>query len=431
MYLKEERLVIKSGNVFDSINGRINENFTIVIKGNKIAWIDEDSKFEKGENDTIIDATGKTVFPGMVECHLHLSMNGEINMERAQLRTKRDMYHFYSLVNAQKQLISGFTTVRDAGSYDGIMPSLRRILDYGVFAGPRILNSDKGVWQWGNQEAVYPLEIIEWDRIHDQILSGVDNVKHAVRDLKYRGANYVKTATTGGVLHGMESKVSFSLWTEEELKAIVEEAHRNDMHVAAHAHGKAGIDKATLCGVNTIEHASFMDEESADLMIKHGTYIVPTQMAAMGLISPELLKTMPPEVQNKTIEVDSAMKTNHKMAFEKGVKIAIGTDAGTPGNYHGNSGTEVVLMVKDVGMTPTQAMQAATIEGAKAIWMDEKIGSIEKGKLADIIISENNPIENIITLEKWKNFSYVIKDGKIMVKNGVISYFSPVEKPPL
>ncbi len=426
-----KRLIIKSGNIFDSISGKILENQTIVVKGKQIAWVGEAGSYEGEENDQIIDATGKTIFPGMIECHLHLSMNGDINMERAQLRTKRDMYHFYSLVNAQKQLISGFTTVRDAGSYDGIMPSLKRILDYGVFAGPRIVNSDKGIWQWGNQEAVYPIEIIEWDRIHDQNLTGVDNVKHAVRDLKYRGADYVKTATTGGVLHGMESKVSFSLWTEEELKAIVEEAHRNDMHVAAHAHGKAGIDKAALCGVNTIEHGSFMDEESADLMIKNGTYMIPTQMAAMGLISPELLKTMPPEVQKKTIEVDSAMKTNHKMAFEKGVKIAIGTDAGTPGNYHGNSGSEVALMVKDVGMTPVQAMQAATIEGAKAIWMDEKIGSIQKGKLADIIISDKNPLENITVLEDIKNFSHIIKDGKIMVKKGVVTYFSPIKKPPL
>lgn len=426
-----KRLIINSGNIFDSISGKILENQTIVVKGKQIVWKGDAGSYEGEENDQIIDATGKTIFPGMIECHLHLSMNGDINMERAQLRTKKDMYHFYSLVNAQKQLISGFTTVRDAGSYDGIMPSLKRILNYGVFAGPRIVNSDKGVWQWGNQEAVYPIEIIEWDRIHDQVLAGVDNVKHAVRDLKYRGADYVKTATTGGVLHGMESKVSFSLWTEEELKAIVQEAHRNDMHVAAHAHGKAGIDKAALCGVNTIEHGSFMDEESADLMIKNGTYLIPTQMAAMGLISPELLKTMPPEVQKKTIEVDSAMKTNHKIAFEKGVKIAIGTDAGTPGNYHGNSGSEVVLMVKDVGMTPVQAMQAATIEGAKAIWMEEKIGSIEQGKLADIIISDKNPLEDITILEDITNFSHIIKDGKIMVKKGVINYFSPIEKAPL
>jgi imidazolonepropionase-like amidohydrolase len=428
---KDSRLVIKSGNVFDSIEGKIKENLTIVTKHNEIVWVGDEGSFEKEVNDEIIDATGKTVFPGMVECHLHLHMKGDINMERATLRTKRDMYHYYALDNAQKQLISGFTCVRDAGSFTGIMPSLRRILDLGVLAGPRIMNSDMGIWQWGNQEEVYPAPIIAWVREHEQVIAGVDNVKHAVRDLKFRGATYIKTATTGGVLHGMESKVSFSLWTEEELEAIVEESHRNDMHVASHAHGKAGIDKATLAGVDTIEHGSFIDEESADLMIKNGTYLIPTQMAAMGLVSPELLKTMPPEVQKKTLEVDKAMKTNHRMAFEKGVKIAIGTDAGTPGNYHGNSGTEVALMVKDVGMTPIQALQTATIEGAKAIWMDEKIGSIEKGKLADIIVCEKNPLEDITIIENPQNFSHIIKDGKIMVEKGIINYFTPIQKPPL
>ncbi len=426
-----KRLVVNSGNLFDSLTGTIKENQTIVSKGNQIVWVGEAGSFEKEETDQIIDASGKTVFPGMIECHLHLHMNGETNMERATLRTKKDMYHFYSLVNAQKQLVSGFTCVRDAGSFTGIMPSLRRILDYGVFAGPRLVNSDKGIWQWGNQEEVYPESMIAWAREHHQVVAGVDSVKHAIRDLKFRGATFIKTATTGGVLHGMESKVSFSLWTDEELIAIREEAHRNDMHIASHAHGKAGIDKATIAGFDTIEHGSFMDEESADLMIKNGTYLIPTQMAAMGLVSPELMKTMPPEVQKKTIEVDSAMKINHKMAFEKGVKIAIGTDAGTPGNYHGNSGTEAVIMVKDVGMTPTQALQAATIEGAKAIWMDEKIGSLEKGKLADLIISNKNPLEDITVLQNPKNFSQIIKDGKVMVEKGVITYFSPIEKPPI
>jgi len=351
-------------------------------------------------------------------------------MERETLRTKRDMYNYYALQSAQKQLISGFTCVRDAGSFTGIIPSLRRILDLGVYAGPRIVNSDKGIWQWGNQESVYPESMIAWARENDQVVAGVDNVKHAIRDLKFRGATYIKTATTGGVLHGIESKVSFSLWTEEELQAIVEEAHRNDMHIASHAHGKAGIDKATIAGIDTIEHGSFMDEESADLMIKNGTYLIPTQMAAMGLVSPDLLKTMPPEIQKKTLEVDKAMKINHRMAFEKGVKIAIGTDAGTPGNYHGNSGTEVVLMVKDVGMSPIQALQASTIEGAKAIWMDEKIGSIDKGKLADMIVCDKNPLEDITIIENPQNFTHIIKDGEIMVEKGAIIYFPPIQKPP-
>ncbi|MBY9000347.1 MAG: amidohydrolase family protein [Candidatus Heimdallarchaeota archaeon] len=427
MSQEDKRLIVKSGNIFDSLTGSTLFNHTVVIEKNKIVWVNSDDDFAKEETDQIIDATGKTILPGMVECHVHIYASGNPHFEREYVRTKTDMYHYFALNNSQKHLQSGFTCVRDAGCYPGIAPALRRIFDTGLLAGPRLVVTDKGIWQWGNQEGVSPDPIINFDRENDQVLAGVDSVKHAVRDLKYRGANYVKTATTGGVLHGMESKVSFTLWTEEELEAIVKEAHRNDMHVAAHAHGKAGIVKAVKAGIDTIEHASFLDEEAVDLLVKQGNYIIPTQTAAMSLVSPALMQIMPPEIQKKTIEVDKQMKISHKLAFEKGVKIAIGTDAGTPGNYHGNTGNEVVLMVKDVGMTPVQAMQAATIGGAKAIWMDEKIGSLESGKFADLLICEQNPLENIDLITNYKNFSHVIKDGKVMVEKGKITYFSPLQ----
>ncbi len=423
----EKRLVIQSGRVFDSISGNLKENTTITIIDNKIAWVGDDTGFEKEEKDQIIDANGKYILPGMVETHVHLVATGNPQFEREYLQTKSDMYHYFALNHAQKHLISGFTCVRDAGAYKGVTSSLRRILNYGIFAGPRLVVSETGIWQWGNQEDVGPRALIDFSRKHEQVKAGVDNVKHAVRDQKNEGADFIKTATTGGVLHGMESKVSFSLWTHEELVAMREEAHRLGMHTACHAHGTEGILAATNAKLDTIEHGSYMTEEAADLMVKNGTYLIPTQIAAMSLVSPTLMNLMPPEVQKKTVEVDKKMKESHKLAFEKGVKIAIGTDAGTPGNFHGNTGYEVKLMVDDVGMTPTQALQAATLEGAKAIWMDEDIGSIEKGKLADIVICEKNPIEDISVITNPKNFSHVIKDGKIMVEKGILTYFSPIQ----
>lgn len=423
----KSRLVVKSGRMFDSVNGKLLENTTIVSIGNKIVWVGEDSSFEKETNDTIIDASGKYVLPGMIETHVHLIATGNPQSEREYLRTKRDMYHFYSLNHAQKHLASGFTCVRDCGSYKGVTSSLRRILDDLVFAGPRLVVSETTIGQWGNQESIGPQPLLDAVREESVVTAGVDNVVYAVRDQKRLGADFIKTLTTGGVLHGMESKVGFNLWTDEELEAMVTEAHRLGMHLASHAHGTGGIIAAVKAGIDTIEHASYMTEEAADLMIKKGTYIVPTQSAAMSLVSPETLKMMPPEIQRKTIEVDKIMKESHKLAFEKGVKIAIGTDAGTPGNYHGNTGYEVQLMVEDVGMTPTQALQAATIESAKAIWLDDRIGSIEKGKLADIVICEKNPLDEISVIRKMDNLSYVIKDGIIMAEKGKITYFSPLQ----
>ncbi|NPD89974.1 MAG: amidohydrolase family protein [Asgard group archaeon] len=425
---EKSRLVIKSGRVFDSINGKLLENTTVVSVGNKIVWLGDDSSFEKEENDHIIDASGKVVLPGMIEAHVHLIGTGNPQAEREYLRTKRDMYHFFALNHAQKHLASGFTCVRDCGAYKGVTSSLRRILDNLTFAGPRLVISETSLGQWGNQESIGPQPLLDAARKESVVTAGVDNVVYAVRDLKRLGADFVKTLTTGGVLHGMESKVEFSLWTEDELKAMVTEAHRLGLHLASHAHGTAGIIAAVEAGIDTIEHASYMTEEVADLMVKNGTYIVPTQTAAMSLVSPELLKLMPPEIQKKTIEVDKIMKESHRLAFKKGVKIVIGTDAGTPGNYHGNTANEVRLMVEDVGMTTVQALQAATIEGAKAIWLEDKIGTIEKGKLADMVICEKNPLEDIKVLSNVTSLSHVIKDGIVMAEQGRITYFSPLQK---
>jgi imidazolonepropionase-like amidohydrolase len=421
------RLVVRAGRVFDSVNGKILENTTIVSEGNKIVWIGDDSNFEKEENDKIIDATGKVVLPGMIETHVHLIATGNPQSEREYLRTKRDMYNYIALDNAQKHLVSGFTCVRDCGAYKGMTSSLRRIIDQGVLAGPRLLVSETGLGQWGNQESIGPQPLLDAIREESVVTAGVDNVVYAVREQKRLGADFIKTLTTGGVLHGMESKVSFCLWTDEELGAMVKEAHRLGMHLASHAHGTEGIKAAVRAGIDTIEHCSLVDEEAAKMMIDKGTYLVSTRSAIVCLANKEIIKQLPPEVQKKIIDVGSQAKDNHKMAFEKGVKFAIGTDAGTPGNYHGNTGHELQFMVEDIGMTPTQALQAATIEGARAIWLEDKIGSIEKGKLVDIVICEKNPLEDIRNITDVSNFSHVIKDGIVMAKKGVVTYFSPLQ----
>jgi len=417
------RLVIRSGNVFDPSSGTIKEEYTIVIVGNRIIRFGPDSTFDKELNDEIIEATGKTILPGMIDCHVHLQSTATPQYERKYLRTTRGMLHYYALRNAQNHLIHGFTCVRDCGGFPDWGPSLRRIFDNGILAGPRLLVANLAIAQYGNQEAIGPLEVLEYDRQLSEVKTGVDGVKHAVRDRKRSGADFIKTLTTGGVLHGMESKVETSLFLDKELLAMVEEAHRLGMHVACHAHGREGIYKAVMAGIDTIEHGSYIDEEIAELMIQKGLYLIPTQIAGLSLAKPEILKQLPPEVAEKTKTVISALVENHKMAFNKGVHFAIGTDAGTPGNHHGNTASEIKNMVENVGMTPSQALQAATIESAKAIKKDDLLGSIEEGKLADLVVCNLNPLQEISILENPNNFAYIIKDGKIMVKHGQITYF--------
>jgi imidazolonepropionase-like amidohydrolase len=420
---RNSRLVIKSGDVFDASTGTMKEGHTIVAIGNKIAWCGPDSAFDKETNDEIIDATGKTILPGMIDCHVHLESTATPQYEREYLRTTRAMLHYYALRNAQNHLIHGFTCLRDCGAYPDWGPSLRRIFDNCIIAGPRLLVANLPIAQWGNQEAIGPLEVLEYERKLMEVKTGADGVKHAVRDRKHSGADFIKTLTTGGVLHGIESKVGTSLFVDEELSAIVEEAHRLGMHVACHAHGRQGIYKAAIAGIDTIEHGSYIDEEIAKLMIQKGLYLIPTQIAGLSLAKPEILEQMPPEVAEKTKTVVSAVLENHKMAFNKGVRFAIGTDAGTPGNHHGGTASEIRNMVENVGMTTTQALQAATIESAKAIKKDDMLGSIEQGKFADLVVCDLNPLEEIATLQDSRNFAYIIKDGKIMVKQGQITYF--------
>jgi len=185
----------------------------------------------------------------------------------------------------------------------------------------------------------------------------------------------------------------------------------------------SGIFRAVMAGIDTIEHGSYIDEEIAELMIKKGLYLIPTQTAGLSLAKPEILKQLPPEVVKKTKTVLSAVLENHKVAFNKGVRFAIGTDAGTPGNHHGHTAFEIMNMVENVGMTTSQALQAATIESAKAIKMDDMLGSIEQGKFADLVICDSNPLEEMSILKDSKNFAHVIKDGKIMAERGQITYF--------
>ncbi|MHA1356130.1 MAG: amidohydrolase family protein [Candidatus Heimdallarchaeota archaeon] len=417
------RLILKAGKVFDSLTGKVNENQTIAIVDNKIAWIGDDGSFEKEKKDKVIDVSKKFILPGLIETHVHLDYTGNPGYEKELMYTKTPMWYYIALKHAQKHLVSGFTCVRDCGARPGYISSLRRIIDMGHFAGPRLLVSESGIGQWGNQEAVGPNYLIDYFAKVGEVITGRDGVMHAVRTRKREGADFIKTLTTGGVLHGTESKVSMSLWTDDELDAMVTEAHRLGMHLASHAHGAAGIITAVKAGIDTIEHGSFIDEEGCKLMIQNGTYLVPTQAALSNLKKPEILDQTP-ATQRKVLYVGKISIECHKEAFEKGVLFALGTDAGTPGNFHGETAQELRFMVENVGMTHVQALQTATINGARAIQREETIGSIEVGKFADIVICKKDPTKDVTILENLSNISHVVKDGKVMVENGKIVYFS-------
>jgi len=414
------RLVFQQATIFDPDSKTYTNNQTIVIANDEFVWIGPDSEFTTEDGDIITELEGKLVFPGLIDAHVHLGATTAVDWAKERMRSKDGRYHYLALKHAQDHLKAGFTTLRDVGGSPDWGAPLRRVLAEGMFPGPRILVAQQTLGQFGNQEKFGPREWIEANAKND-IAAGPYGVIEAVRDRKATGSDLIKTMTTGGVLHGQESQLDRSLWTEEELEAMVTEAHRLGMRVAVHAHGLHGIIKAAKAGVDTIEHGSFMNEEAAELMKQQGIILVPTQASEFSS-KDELMDQLAPEVREKTIAVDKAMIENHRMAYEKGVKIACGTDAGVPGNPHGTSARELVLYVKHLGMTPAEAIATATITAAEALGLQDQIGTIEAGKTADLVIlkKDRDPLQEISILEDVQNILCVVKSGKIVIEKGKI-----------
>lgn len=419
--MPEKRLVLHNTTYFDSVSGKMEERKSIVLKNGIVDWIGNYSSFEKEENDEMLNLEGKYVLPGLIECHVHLEMDTSLFRSRQFMTTPTFYRGYLALKHAQDHLMAGFTTVRDCGG-ERWGSSLKRAIATGLYKGPRLVVAQIGIGQYGSQDMMFPDELLDAfskDRWY-ATPSGVDGVTHAVRDRVSIGSDFIKTATTGGITHGAGSKVEKVLFKEDELIAMVCEAHRNGMHVASHAHGDAGIRLAVDAGIDTIEHGSMISEDTADLMIKKGTYLVPTHRAYADRNNPETLAKMEPAAVKKLKALVDVMLECHKIAFEKGVKFALGTDSGVEGAPHGTSAKEISLMVAEVGMDPVQALQCATINAAEAIQLDDSIGSIKVGKAGDVIVVSSNPLDDVTILEDVTNIEYVIKEAKIVAEKGVL-----------
>jgi imidazolonepropionase-like amidohydrolase len=415
------KTILHNASVFDSVSEKFLEARSVVISGQVIETVIEADNLDKNDKDTIIDLSGKYLIPGLIDCHVHLTFNHKViaDLTGAMYKVKDFETAYNGLKHAQEYLRYGFTTIRDCGG-DLWGADLRRSINYGQFIGPNLLVSQKVIGQYGNQELFGPREVINYSK--NEAISGVDSVIKAVRDRKASGSDFIKTTTTGGVLHGKDSHVELALWRLEELEAMNSEAERLGMHVAAHAHANQGIYNATISGIRTVEHGTMMNEETANEMAKRGTFLVPTQAAAMSLTKPEMQKILPPEVIRKTETVVAKMKESHKIAYEKGVKIAFGTDAPVGGD-HCHSAIEFNNMTVNIGMNETEALIAATKTSAEAIKLDHLVGTLEKGKLADIVGLENNPLEDITRLSDLSNYNSVFKSGKLVSKKGKLIHF--------
>ncbi len=404
-------IYLHCGKLIDTKSGKVLTEKTIVVSGEKITKI-QDGYISGKKDDTTIDLKNKTVMPGLIDMHVHLE--GETN-PKAYLQKYTDSeadLAFNAVGFAKKTLMAGFTTVRDLGG-SGVNISLKKAIARGKIKGPRVFTAGKSLATTGGHADPTngsKRSLIGDPGPKDGVVNSIEDAKKAVRQRYKNGADLIKITATGGVLSVAKSS-SNPQFTVEEIKAICETAKDYGFHVAAHAHGDEGMQRAILGGVKTIEHGTLMSEKTMDLMKQHNAYLVPTITAGKEVTQKAAIEGYYPAIiVPKALEIGPKIQNTFKKAYDRGVGIAFGTDAGV--FKHGQNGKEFGYMV-EAGMPAMATLQSATITNAKILNMQDQLGQITPGFIADIIALNDDPTKKIDTME---NVVFVMKEGKVYKK---------------
>ena len=399
-------VVLHAAHVLDVKSGKTLADQTIVIENSKIVSSGAATDVEVPPDAIRIDLPNATVLPGLIDAHTHITFDPKFGYDRLAISVPREA--LTGAKNARITLLAGFTTIRNVGASEFADVALRDAVNAGDVPGPRMLVSGPALSITGGHcdNNMLPFE---YHATEDGVADGIAAVQHKVREnIKY-GSDLIKVCATGGVL-SLGDNPQHSQYTLEEMKAIVADAHRLGRKVAAHAHGAEGIRWAAEAGVDSIEHGSYIDDAAIAVMKEHGTYLVPTLYLGDWMIENAGLTHLPPPLLAKAQEVIPAARKNIAHAFASGVKVAFGTDAAV--YPHGLNAHEFAVMVK-LGLTPLQAIQAATINAADLLGWSGKVGTLEPGAWADIVAVDGDPLKDVTTLERVK---FVMKGGEV-VKN--------------
>jgi imidazolonepropionase-like amidohydrolase len=402
-----QRTIIHCGTLIDGVKNTEMSEMSIIVEGRKITGVQKGYLAPAG-TDKLVDLKTKTVMPGFMDMHVHLENETSKDQTKRFQQNQADVA-YDAAKYAKTTLLAGFTSVRDMGG-SGVNIALRNAINRGVAIGPRIYTSGKTIATTGGHgdPSNGLSEKLSLDPNYlTGVVNGPDECRQAVRQRYKDGVDCIKITATGGVLSIAKSGKA-PQFTEEEIRAVVETAKDYGYIVAAHAHGAEGIKRAARAGVTTIEHGTFLDDEGIEIMKKYGTYLVATIIAGKTVAdSAKVPGYYHPLVVPKALETGPIIQATFAKAYKAGVKIAFGTDSGV--SVHGYNAYEFQYMT-EAGMPAMEAIKSATIIPAQIMGTDKESGSIENGKLADIIASDANPLQDIKTLRK---ITFVMKDGVI------------------
>ena len=393
-------IALRSIHLIDG-RGSTRDRMTVLIQGGRIAAVGPDREISVPRGAETPDVRGMAVLPGLIDCHVHLCLGAEADVVRTIEQEAPALTTLKASQFARQTVEAGFTTVRDVGCRDHSIFALKQAIADGLLPGPRIVAAGLAICMTGGharfigREADGPVEVVT-----------------AVREQLAAGAEVIKFIASGGVLTPGTSPDCAQM-TPEELAAGMSEARRAGRRVAAHAHGADGMKNAIKAGTHSIEHATLMDEEAAGLMREYGVFMVPTLSALATTAACGLACGIPESALTKAKSMQARHEASFKKAARAGIKVALGTDAGTPFNYHGENAQELERMVA-LGMTPMEAIVAATSAAAALLGFSHTLGTIEPGKDADLLVVDGNPLKRVAVLRDREKLHGVMQGGRFV-----------------
>ncbi|GGG36833.1 amidohydrolase family protein [Hymenobacter glacieicola] len=405
-----QKTYLHCGRLLDMRQDRAQTEMTVVVENGRVVAVERGYTTPATGRDNVVDLKNRTVLPGLIDCHVHLEGETSKDNYLKEFTQNPADVAFGSLEHARKTLLAGFTTVRDLGG-SGVNLALRNAINRGQVVGPRIFTAGKAISGTGGHMDPtngYRLDLMGMPGPAEGVANGPDQGRQAVREQYKRGADLIKIASTGGVL-SVAKDGSAPQFTEEEIRAVVQAARDLGLNVACHAHGAEGMKRAIRAGVTSIEHGTLMDDETIQLMKKHGTWYVPTITAGKSVADSATKNPnyYPPLVTPKALAIGPKLQGTFGRAYKAGVKIAFGTDASV--FRHGVNAFEFRYMV-EAGMPPLQALRAATVNAAELLGQSPALGTLEPGKLADVVAVEGDPVQDINAMQRVR---FVMKQGVV------------------